>query len=654
MTITPLLEHDRCALFYGDSKNLSEVLPENSIDAIVTDPPAGIGFMGRSWDDDHGGRAEWVAWLADLMRSAFQVLKPGGYALVWAIPRTSHWTAWALEDAGFEIRDVHHDMIAIDDALLGFIESLDDVQRAALARILESQSSPILYQVFGSGFPKSMDLAREYDMRVCELAGRHYDKSLPKGAKAQPGDHLCPAAPDRDKYAGRTALKPAVEHWILARKPLDGTVIENVVKHGTGRLNVDGCRIEGRERTEYGLANAKRTQGSTYGAPSESADFDSSLGRWPAHISLDETTAAIMDEQSGVLKSGDVAGSTRHTSGGNGVTHGEMGGVVGRSFADSGGASRFFFVRSSECSSHVKDVATSSTPRSPDSGSADDPVQDATTVQPGSSSVGVRYGSSGRSTNGMLNASNNNTGTSTPMTLCTERKCSPESMPIDMLKISPAANVEPSAPIDTTTITPDPEMSSSSVDPVTSRSTSKNSEPGVQGSVEASFRYVAKAPRKEKEAGLEHLAARTGGEATGREDGSAGLTNPRAGAGRTGGAKNHHPTVKSVALMQWLCRLVTPPGGVILDPFAGSGTTGVAALTEGFSFIGCELGGEDGEYLPIVVGRLRHALGLPPEAPEVTLTAVSGALGKENPTILKAPDPSAGFSGSHDHGNNNP
>jgi site-specific DNA-methyltransferase (adenine-specific) len=119
------------------------------------------------------------------------------------------------------------------------------------------------------------------------------------------------------------------------------------------------------------------------------------------------------------------------------------------------------------------------------------------------------------------------------------------------------------------------------------------------------FFYCPKPTKKETELGLDHLPPRTAGEATDREDGTDGLNSPRAGAGRTGGARNYHPTKKSVALMRYLIRLVTPVGGVVLDPFAGSGTTGVAALAEGCSFVGCEL---TDEYIPIVEGRLRHAL----------------------------------------------
>ena len=96
------------AVLTGDCITLD--LPDESIDAVVTDPPAGIGFMGKGWDHDKGGRAAWIAWMTERMRVAWRLLKPGGHAVVWALPRTSHWTATAVEDAGFEVRDVltHH------------------------------------------------------------------------------------------------------------------------------------------------------------------------------------------------------------------------------------------------------------------------------------------------------------------------------------------------------------------------------------------------------------------------------------------------------------------------------------------------------------------------------------------------------------------
>lgn len=119
------------------------------------------------------------------------------------------------------------------------------------------------------------------------------------------------------------------------------------------------------------------------------------------------------------------------------------------------------------------------------------------------------------------------------------------------------------------------------------------------------FFYVAKPGRSERDLGCEHLATKTAGEMTDRTEGSDGLNSPRAGAGRTAGARNHHPTVKPVTLLRYLVRLITPPGGLVLDPFAGSGSTGVAALAEGREFLGVEL---TPEYAEIAKARLEHAL----------------------------------------------
>jgi len=118
--------------------------------------------------------------------------------------------------------------------------------------------------------------------------------------------------------------------------------------------------------------------------------------------------------------------------------------------------------------------------------------------------------------------------------------------------------------------------------------------------------YCAKASKADRNEGCEHLAHVAAGEVTGgRAEGSDGLKSPRAGAGRTGGAKNHHPTVKPTELMRWCCRLVTPPGGTVLDPFAGSGSTGKAAVMGGFQFIGFEM---DEQYAEIAKARIAHAL----------------------------------------------
>lgn len=122
-------------LFNDDCLSILKELEDNQLDSLVTDPPAGISFMGKAWDDDKGGRKQWVAWMTEIMTECYRVLKPGAHGLVWSLDRTSHWTATALEDAGFDIRHK-------------------------------------IYHAFGTGFPKSRDLFKNDFKEILESALR--------------------------------------------------------------------------------------------------------------------------------------------------------------------------------------------------------------------------------------------------------------------------------------------------------------------------------------------------------------------------------------------------------------------------------------------------------------------------------------------------
>ena len=400
-----LNEGERWRVICGDALEMMRAMPDNSVDAVVTDPPAGISFMGKTWDSDKGGRRHWIAWLSEVMAETLRLLKPGGHALVWALPRTSHWTAMALEDAGFEIRDC-------------------------------------IYHLFGSGFPKSLDVSKAIDelagaKREDAIRGGHIGMSVQGGDmnnvqelgtsvphSINKGAHTrgTPITPEAQAWEGwGTALKPAAECWWLCRKPLsEPTVAANVLQWGTGALAIDACRIP----TNGDKTPAPRGQygGSHIGPVGHSglrnSDADH-LGRWPANLILDEVAAAEMDAQSGVLKSG-AKSKVQNGWGDNGI-YGNGKPHLKQSIANEGYASRFF--------------------------------------------------------------------------------------------------------------------------------------------------YVAKASRSER------------------------------------GKDNVHPTVKSVVLMRYLCRLITPPKGIVLDCFAGSGSTGVAAIQEGFRFYGAEL---ESRYVEIARRRLEQ------------------------------------------------
>jgi DNA modification methylase len=466
-------------VYHDDCVKAMAAMPEASIDAIVTDPPYGLGFMGKEWDTigdtGRGARVRseraaevtptgnghstsagpylaagvdslrsagrpYQAWCEAWAREALRVLRPGGHLLAFGGTRTSHRLACAIEDAGFEIRDC-------------------------------------LAWMYGQGFPKSLDVSKAITGHL--VAG---GSSRTQNRRAAMGDDYVPndgagkgparttitqtvAPPDVQAVAAEakpwqgwgTSLKPAHEPIVLARKPLSGTVAANVLEHGTGALNIDGCRIDGRERTEYGLAGATRTRGVTYGEPSRSASFDSSAGRWPANVVLDERAAAMLDERTSHLQMGVTVNRNRDpesikpASVYGAFRNGDRSDV---SYGDSGGASRFY--------------------------------------------------------------------------------------------------------------------------------------------------YCAKASTRERTAGLVEGLPRCRNARKRYQQDAAGRWAPRAG--------NRHPTVKPMDLMRWLVRLVTPPGGVVLDPFAGSGTTGAAAMQEGFSFVGIE---RDPAYVPIARARIAWWAGQP-------------------------------------------
>ena len=207
-------------IYHGDCIEVLRTLPDCSVDAVVTDPPYGLSFMGKRWDYDVPSEAVWAECL--------RVLKPGGHLLAFAGTRTQHRMAVRIEDAGFEIRD----MIA---------------------------------WVYGSGFPKSHDVSKAIDraagaerevVRYEDTASR-YDgcerkstgdesNSVSQCINNRKVSITAPATDAARQWSGwGTALKPAMEPITVARKPLDGTVAENVLTHGTGAINVDGCRVAG-------------------------------------------------------------------------------------------------------------------------------------------------------------------------------------------------------------------------------------------------------------------------------------------------------------------------------------------------------------------------------------------------------------------------
>ena len=466
-------------LHLGDCVDVMRSMPDNSIDAVITDPPYGLAFMGVAWDTFGDGRKggartdatfdkvggnhhptcaadqartrrseneKFQAAMTPVFEEALRVAKPGAHLLCFGGARTYHRMTCAIEDAGWEVRDC-------------------------------------IMWVYGSGFPKSMDVAKAIDKakgaKRPVVAHRETDpqkgfskkKGMGTGA-ASIGDEVttsyditAPATDEAKRWEGwGTCLKPAWEPIIVARKPLDGTVTHNVLTWGVGALNIDACRVgfDGGTRA----ANFHGETGNVYGNGSHPKNDKQGIekGRFPANLVHDGSQMVLDLFPQSKGQQGDVTGNEpSHPA--DGVCYGEYNGR--HTFAkrgDTGSAARFF-----------------------------------NTLRDGEKSAERTYTDRG--------------GTN--------------------FAAKPGMRREPT-----------------SAD---------------------RFFYCAKASKKDR------------------------------------GEGNNHPTVKPTALMEWLVKLVTPEGGTVLDPFMGSGTTGVACANLGRYFIGIE---REWQYMqiagPRIAGRERE------------------------------------------------
>jgi site-specific DNA-methyltransferase (adenine-specific) len=443
-----------CEVIHGKAEDVLRTLDDESAHACVTDPPSSIKFMGREWDTDKGGRDQWVTWLTGIMSEVYRTLKPGAFCFVWALPRRVHWAGWAVESAGFEVRDVFHAM-------------------------------------FGTGMPKG------------------FLKS-----------------DDWNGYG--TGLKPVAEHWIIGRKPFTGSTASNLDKHGVGAFRINDCRIHMSQADRNFIENKCRpnSRGPTaspvdtvYGPNKTPAVNINPGGRYPPHIALVHSPDCV---------------------------------EVGTRSVKTGKAHR-------------------------------------------SKSGGVNFGSESRAKPAMndMSYADENGNEVMPLWACV-----------------------PGCPVRLVDV-----QSGTRKAGVAGRNFGTHGYGGMGGGYDEpwggyndeggasrfwpTFAYVPKASSKERNAGCEGMDPRDWREGTKS-------STPRSGqlyehVGRKGKPRpNHHPTVKPVKLMRYIVRLCTPVGGLVIDPFNGSGTTGVACAAEGMNYIGIEGGDEDSEYF-VEVSRRRIA-----------------------------------------------
>jgi site-specific DNA-methyltransferase (adenine-specific) len=410
----------------GDCQIELKKYPDDHFHSMVTDPPYGISFMGKKWDHSVPS--------VDVFKECYRVLKPGAFILVACGTRTQHRMAVNIEDAGFEIRDV-------------------------------------ITWHYGSGFPKSLNVSKAIDDHFGaerEIVGKREHPTLKDKSKIDRhsnqqfhGENTikdewnisAPSTEVAKQYNGYgTALKPATEFWTLARKPLIGTVAENMLQHGTGGLNIDACRIAYQDEDDLASATFGRGTniiggnyvGATHGNGKTNIEGNPQ-GRWPANVIFDVYTAKLLDEQTGNLTSGAMKKSYVYQN--NGYSLGAPSGST-KHFceASNGGASRFFYCAKASAAERNKGL---------------DNFED---------------------------------------------------------KLVAAGN---------------------------------------QAKAELKRGNTEYASASESATGFSSIQKR----------------------------KNHHPTVKPIKLMQYLVKLITPAGGMVLDPYAGSGTTGVACKIDGFDAV---------------------------------------------------------------------
>jgi DNA modification methylase len=302
----------------GDCFEVLGELPAESVHAVVTDPPYGLAFMGRDWDDFDP--TEYQEWCGDWATEAKRVLKPGGHLLAFSGNRTHHRLFSGVEDAGYEVRDT-------------------------------------LTWHQAEGFPKALDVSKAIDKQADaerEVVGEKRAGIARKGRSNNEVFHdtidedqkhipvTAPATDAAETWDGwKTALKPATEFIVLARKPLsEGTVAENVQEWGTGALNIDGCRIEsdGSHKRPYQPTNTERE---IYG---EQDGFEptNAEGRYPSNVVFDEQAAERLDREVGELAESYQETSKRgYVSRIYGDKDTEAGGADG--YTGSGGPSRYFY-----------------------------------------------------------------------------------------------------------------------------------------------------------------------------------------------------------------------------------------------------------------------------------------------------------------------
>ena len=534
-------------IYNQDCMEFMATLPDNSIDAIVTDPPYGLSFMGKKLDYDVPSEEIW--------RECLRVLKPGGHLLAFAGTRTQHRMAVRIEDAGFEIRDM-------------------------------------CAWVYSQGFPKSLDVSKAIDKEagaereVVGISGKSGATRSCMAGDFAGGEYMAtaPATEAAKKWNGwGTALKPALEPITVARKPLsEKTVAANVQKWGTGAINIDGCRI-GMEKIH--ISGGGGGKGTGWGKKEEINE--ERFGRFPANL--------IHDGSQEVL---DLFPNSKSAGGTNPCRRASFGDEqIGSPFnyADNGSAARFFKqipIDNDTLSCYLcgKDRNKEDLCKNTNVHNAEMNLKTIKEITPNTVPQNVIGNLNGKKDQLVRYAGNlcEKCAMSFVQSLAVISEVQKGAQSLEELQVmrdfitnskkctllqNLANYAELMASIDTTpTTTSLLKLFGSANLAIT------NYIQEIEKTAPKRFLYAPKASKAERNRGCEGLEEKRGGSMMANTGETMGL----GGASLKGEPKekqpdrNNHPTVKPIALMEYLVKLVTREGQTVLDPFAGSGTTGIA------------------------------------------------------------------------------
>jgi hypothetical protein len=521
---------------HGDCIAEMRAMDDACVDAIVTDPPYELGFMGKSWD------ASGIANSVEMWREALRVLKPGGHMLAFSGTRTYHRMVCAIEDAGFEIRDC--------------------------IRSLNGQDHYPAW-MYGTGFPKSLDVSKAIDKAAGaerEVIGQTRGGVKPNGGLCEGGlteadkmhNVTAPATPEAQQWAGwGTALKPAWEPICVARKPLsEKTVAANVLKYGCGAINIDACRVSSVTGQQPIIGDAWENDLSLCASCAVDAESKTKHGSLGTKASTATNSVAPTSNARGAMSLHGIGKMDTGCSDGMRLDDMSISSNIGASGK----------MPTDPCQTDTKSTTTTKT--------------GATTGLVTCSSCGKQITS--RTTSGNTTA---------------ERK----SLPQDG---NSSVNAAPEGRFPANVIH---DGSDEVLAAFAAFGESKSAKGGSFQREMTSRGYEGGGLGQRKADAHEAVAIEKPGYG---DAGSPARFFYSAKASKADRADSKHPTVKPLSLMKYLCRLVCPPGGTVLDPFAGSGTTLQAAMEEGFSAIGIE---QSAEYVTDIrnrIGAAREGLGL--------------------------------------------